>query len=362
MGSLWELYSTPTERATPLGMLCACSPKPSSTALKPRGITELDTIPEGTTRLYARQIKAGYDHELKVYFSPQSLRFLHPRKPLYQSIFGKNPKTLRTAAEFHYIVQGAREDADVAVDVFRVDTHPEVVLSLCDIDGEHHDTPVLKQRVEADRGKVDAALYNASRWNWHLNHTNPIMLDSAVSLEFGKLGECAGGDFTPSSKPWANLNQEGVIRFHVRPQDEYGIKIISHDNMPLHVCAFYFNSSDFSIGEFLGSSNLRTNTPRHAKSLFVVNIADAARASGKKDAEIAPRGHFLIGSTGDGGAPISFNLAEPDMAEVGYIKVVWSTDTLDLNYLGRDRSVKVCTRRNVHVRWGTLLVKVLQLP
>jgi hypothetical protein len=226
---------------------------PSSAALQPRGVEKLGSIPKGTTRLYARQIEAGAGHELKVYFTPEAKQLLcrsNEKGPNYP--YGRSQAAARTATGFRYIIEEVREDADVSVDVHQGIKPPEIVVSLCHPQTQEYDEKALKYRVEVNQDKVDAALFVASRWNWHRTYKNPLLYDSVISLEFGKLGERHGDDtFVPIPGPWTNLKDGGMVKIRVRAQDEYGIKLTNHSDVPLHMCAFYFSASDFSTCKLL---------------------------------------------------------------------------------------------------------------
>lgn len=99
----------------------------------------------------------------------------------------------------------------------------------------------------------------------------------------------------------------------------------------------------------------------------------SAVANGRADAEIPAQGYRLIGDESDGGASISFGLPEDQAIEVGFIKVFWSTEQLELDNLeqaGLDGPVPVprpassrkilAKKETILEDWGTLLATLVQ--
>jgi hypothetical protein len=101
--------------------------------------------------------------------------------------------------------------------------------------------------------------------------------------------------------------------------------------------------------------------------IFAVGIAN-----GQEDPAIPPRGFCMIGDESDGGARISFGLSEGQTTEVGFIKVFWSTEKLELDNLEQrlpalqsgmpiEPSRKVFLDKVGDVKdWGTVVVTVVQ--
>ncbi|CAE6447172.1 unnamed protein product [Rhizoctonia solani] len=101
---------------------------------------------------------------------------------------------------------------------------------------------------------------------------------------------------------------DGVVELLVESTALHGFKLQSKVGSPLYVRLFYFDATDFSIGDMFGHE--------------VVN--------GEGAANIAPRGHLLIGGGADGGTPLRLKVSSSNNLELGYIKLFWSTEQLEL--------------------------------
>lgn len=239
LGSTWELHDGPTEGSQAIGKLRAKAPQMSSTALE-----EIDdgTVSPGNVteegRLFARQIRIGAGHELKVYFSPEARSLIPSGDGEHKANSAKNTN------EIGYVVQESESSAELTVRLRGQDAVFALYRPLVQV----FDDATLESRCPADFDAVQRHLGTIARWKWHLNRTNAeTEATPEVSMEFMKLGEYHGDKFKAEKAPLENLNKMGVIDFQARPQDEYGIKLINNSEMPLYARVFYFGVLDFSI-------------------------------------------------------------------------------------------------------------------
>jgi hypothetical protein len=95
-------------------------------------------------------------------------------------------------------------------------------------------------------------------------------------------------------------------------------------------------------------------------------------SNSRADPELPARGQLMIGDGGDGGQPLPFSLNPGEKLEMGYMKVFWSTDPLELDNLeqgsafdiklhrrGESRKVQKSTTTAVK-DWGTILLTLVQ--
>lgn len=78
----------------------------------------------------------------------------------------------------------------------------------------------------------------------------------------------------------------------------------------------------------------------------------------------------MIGDGVEGGAPISFSLDPGDSIDVGYMKVFWSTDPLELNDLEQESAFELEVGRRSRKaenwtagsmgQWGSTLLTLVQ--
>ncbi|KAG9082323.1 hypothetical protein FRC06_005119 [Ceratobasidium sp. 370] len=159
------------------------------------------------------------------------------------------------------------------------------------------------------------------------------------------------GDYMmPVDGPLENLNKGGAVDIKVHREDQYGIRLSSRASVPLYVRAFYFDTTDFSILDMFGHS----------------------RANGRPDPDIPARGQLTIGDGSNGGALLSFGLAAGAELEVGFIKVFWSTDPLELDDVAQESGFMSSSHGEASARkvtlggrktpkeWGTVVVTLVQ--
>lgn len=63
--------------------------------------------------------------------------------------------------------------------------------------------------------------------------------------------------------------------------------------------------------------------------------------NGESTPDISPSGQLLIGNGADGGTPIRFSISSENQVELGYMKVFWSTEPLELDYIVQKSAFKM---------------------
>ncbi|PBK98277.1 hypothetical protein ARMGADRAFT_1008727 [Armillaria gallica] len=139
------------------------------------------------------------------------------------------------------------------------------------------------------------------------------------------------------------LNVEGVIMIDVDEDAIYGFKITSTTSVPLYVSMFYFDVSDLSINSYY--------QPGHAKK-------DA-------DASLPPYGSLTIGYGASGTVPHMYTLRKGQHVDVGFLKLFFSTEYLDLSdVVQRSPFEDVRQDREAPTKkkylWHTMCVAVVQ--
>jgi hypothetical protein len=245
--SVWALHESPTEDSPRLGRFYAETPKMSTAVLKPENV-EARPLSTGT-RLYARQVQCGTGNELRVWFSPEAKKLIFPET---ETGFEQVQDAIGSGAhEVGYVTHPARDSAEIAVEVYRPDdpsgnAEPQVTFHLCNRQAEILGVSTLQQRKPARRDEVETVLFAAAKWNWHLQRTTSRTL---VKMEIMKVARREGdNDYKLFKEPGANLNTNGVVDFVVS-DDLYGINLTNQAGVPLYVRMFYFDTTNFSIGE-----------------------------------------------------------------------------------------------------------------
>ncbi|KAG8737057.1 hypothetical protein FRC10_008608 [Ceratobasidium sp. 414] len=357
-GSVWALHDTAAEDLQPVGHLQALEPDVSSTALTKlrAGSSNPSTsmLPKrsGIDRMYARQFRPGVGQELRVYFSPEA------KDLIFGHGLNKHPQDLVGATQYDacYTEHKTRGSADIAVDIYHRKSTPksskpgagtEVTFTLLcsQVQAGRYGVETLGKRTPATRDKVEHVLFAAARWHWHLKRMNTSARSApGVSLEFMKLGVNRGNCMVPIEGQ-ENLINEGTADITVKEEDRYGIKVLNQSSDELYIRVLYFATNDFSIVDMFGHS----------------------KANGRPDPDIPQRGRRVIGDEADGGASLSFGLSQGDKFELGFVKVFWSTDPLELDDVPqespfesddhRESRAPIMTRSK---RWGAELITLVQ--
>ncbi|KEP48795.1 mycorrhiza-upregulated peptidase C14 [Rhizoctonia solani 123E] len=351
--SVWELHNAPTEDSSSLGRFYAQAPKVSNVELKPEEGKQLPLQPaEG--QLYARQVGHGSGNELKVWFSPEA------KLAIFDSshVNGGAPQPGSSEFEVGYVAHDGRDSADVTVELSDSVGTKEVIFHLNDPRAEQYGVANLRERMPARRFEVEKVLFAAAVWHWHLHRTHETAR-SNVTMELVKFSRntdgwqdrhLEGGDSVvsvPTNSYKILDSTTGVVDLVVEPEAPYGVKFNNNLNIPLYVRLFYFDPTNFEISSLTGLSvgNART------------------------DPELPARGETIVGR--ELGRKILFTLNPDVKLELGYFKLFWSTDPLELDIgqsspfelkhlVGTPGRDVIFARRMFKKDWGTALLALVQ--
>ncbi|CAE6493602.1 unnamed protein product [Rhizoctonia solani] len=359
--STWELHSSTTNNSPSLGRFIAEMPHISTTVLNPETDEDKQSMESGLNRdsgaqvrLYARQVGAGVGNELKVWFSTQATELL------FQGNFWEKPESNKSTRNEVGYVHHSREGADVRVEVDDSNPAPggrRVAFSFHDPLAERYNISRLDQRIPVHRGQVEAVLFAVAKWNWHLRRTNPQHTDepsqSMVRIEIGRVGEKIRRNrqhlfpsFEPLPVKCGEGSSIGLVELVARDRDLYGVKLSSKRSVALYTKVFFFDTTDFSIVHLFGHSV----------------------SNDRGDPELPASGDLVIGDGGEGGPPLEFTIPLEKKVEVGYLKVFWSTDPLELDDIvqpsafsrSSSRGVKQTTKGKAMKDWGTVCLALAQ--
>ncbi|CAE6437131.1 unnamed protein product [Rhizoctonia solani] len=255
-GSVWDLYESTTEDSLPKARVVAGPPGVKATNLDllnkqhTRWLNQLVKAASGyeEIRVYARCLHAGQGTELKVWTTSQDLKSL---------LATTAPNAVgNTTNEFGYVMHKERDNADVQLEVHpstRQETcltpNSQVGFRLCDRVAETYGTAVLKHRKPAIREEIETVLFAAAKWSWHLHRTNTSP-NQIHSVKMMKVATRVGTSREYLKEPTIMAeNSKGIIEFIPRANDLYGIELTSCAKVPLYIRGFYFDATDFSIGE-----------------------------------------------------------------------------------------------------------------
>ncbi|CAE7224000.1 unnamed protein product [Rhizoctonia solani] len=348
--SVWELHNVPIEDSPALGRFYAQTPKVFTVELK----SEEEQIPTQPAdgRLYARQVGHGSGDELKVWFSPDAkLAIFDSSNEDYGSLLPGSGEH-----QVGYVAHPEKDSADMTVELSDSETK-EVVFHLNDTRAEEYGLATLQYRTPTTRSEVEKVLFAAAKWHWHL-HRSPETVRPNVTLELVRFPPTNNdidwedeNDVATSAGSYTTLDSTtGVVDLVVEKDIPYGIKFTNKLNIPLHVRAFYFSPADFSIYSLMG--------PVTGVSLV--------------DPQLPARGEAMIGR--ELGSKIVFTLDPGVKLELGYFKLFWSTESLELDIdqqspfakpldssvdAGRDI---VPAHRLFRKDWGIALLALVQRP
>ncbi|KAG8731337.1 hypothetical protein FRC11_004468 [Ceratobasidium sp. 423] len=339
VGSVWELYESPTEDSPSIGRFTINELYGSVAILDATRQADKSPVPEGDCdhRLYARCVQVGPGNELKVWMSPDDRQLLFQDR---EHVGGAHESGIG------YVITPTRDAADVALEVSYpgvTSAQAEVVFYWCDDLAVKYGAERLKHRKPALREEVETVLFAAAKWRWHLRRGNSQgRLSNQVAMDMLKVATKVNRRhaFLPEPEP-TPVNADGVVEFVVEDSALYGFKLSSGIRSPLYVRMFYFDATDFSIGDMFGHNT----------------------ANGEGTPNVSPRGQLLIGGGADGGTPVKFNISPGNQVEVGYMKVFWSTGPLELDHIGQTSAFKMrpgdareasVDRDGEDSEWGTI--------
>ncbi|QRW26011.1 ICE-like protease (caspase) p20 domain protein [Rhizoctonia solani] len=282
--SIWEVYGFPTQDAPSLGRFYAQVPKVAVTELKPENEDQAPLEPTDG-RLYARQVA---------------------KAAIFESSGSDSGATEPgfNGSEVGYVAHEERDSADITVEL---DDSGKVAFCINDPRAEEHGLATLKYRKPAQRKEVEKVLFAAAKWHWHL-HRAPDNAKERVTIELVKLPEVNedandfGDDKNAPEDSYEVLDSEtGVVDLVVQPDIPYG--------------------GSTSISQILLSS------------YYIDPLLGSVSGNALTDPELPARNYIIIGR--DMGDEIIFMLEPGVKMELGYFKLFWSTDSLEL-YIGQD--------------------------
>ncbi|QRV98784.1 ICE-like protease (caspase) p20 domain protein [Ceratobasidium sp. AG-Ba] len=358
-GSVWELFDKATDDSEVLGRFFADRILVSSTVLKPE--TEQDSCSrsvavdrKGTNYAYARRTSLIGNYEILVYFSPEILQLVLPGCG-----FGIQAVTNSDGEEAHFVAHPDLGSAELQVEIepregFFTDvddnsSNAEVRFTLSIQQTRDYGVAALKPRARVCKEEIEKVLLAAAKWMCHLRRTE-VPLANIVSMEFFKRGTKRGNYMMPLLESLGSLNDGGVVDIQVKEEDQYAIKLSNNGPAALYIRVFYFDATNFSILDMFGHS----------------------RANGRSDPDIAPHGQLTLGDGSDGGPLLSFALPDGVETELGFLKVFWSTDPLELDDITQESAFdfnshlkpsarKVTTgNRKLPKYWGSLVATLVQ--
>ncbi|KAF8717493.1 Caspase domain, partial [Rhizoctonia solani] len=322
--SVWDIHETATEDSVPRARVVADFPDIGTTLLSLGNRQDemwLDKLARGAPRhtkirVYARHLHAGQDTVLRVWCPVQSLRdLLRPHNAASNAIKG-------TIHEVGYVMEQDRNRADLELDFYSRAAKPEVVFRLRNPIAETYGISELKYRKPASREEIETVLFAAAKWRWHLERTNRYPQNRSPQIDpmtMMRIATRVRGKREYLDKPVTMPAQRGMIEFVARGNDLYGVELISRSKLPLYIRMFYFDATDFSIGDMFGQTV----------------------ANGAEDATIPVGGKIVIGDGRDGGSPLKFGVSPESRAELGYLKVFWSTIPLEVSDMAQKSAFKM---------------------
>ncbi|CAE6467036.1 unnamed protein product [Rhizoctonia solani] len=346
--SIWEIYDSVLGNVL-LGRFRAEPPLVSTAVLQPENEggdgaywahIERAKSEGGEARTYARQVRVGVIDELQVYFTPRAKQRIFATEDINQM----NSYPVGSGKyDVGYVVHGSENSADMTVDL----DSELVSFRLCDPQAKQYGVANLVNRVRAERAAVEEVLFGAAKWKWHLQRKNIEGAD-LMTMELVTMGEKIGRKkVLHSEEKRENVAGSGVAHFEVKKDNLYGIRLTSRVQSPVHIRMCYFDTTDFSIVDMFGHQI-------------------------GKDSVMAAEETFLIGDNAKGGTPLQFTLNPDEKLDLGYMKVFWSTEPLEMEKLQQkpkfDRASRSWTRRHrgasldidADIEWGTVLLTLVQ--
>ncbi|CAE6410945.1 hypothetical protein ACGC1H_006390 [Rhizoctonia solani] len=352
--SIWELHKTPTEGSSSLGRFYAQAPTVSTVELKPDGGKQLP-LQSTEGQLYARQVGHGSGNELKVWFSPEAKLAIFETSHVNSGA----PQPGSSEFEVGYVAYDERDSADMTVELSDEGLTKEAIFHLNDPRAEQYGVANLKQRMPAKRFEVEKVLFAAAVWHWHFHRTHETA-GSNVTMELVKFSRNTTGSkdrylqsgdsivSAPANSYETVDSTTGVVDLVVESEAPYGVKFNNNLNIPLYVRLFYFNPTNFEISSLTG-----------------ISVGNA-----RTDPELPARGETIVGR--ELGHKIVFTLNPGVKLELGYLKLFWSTDPLELDIgqsspfeelkdlVGTHGRDVIFARHLFKKDWGTALLALVQ--
>ncbi|PBK59440.1 hypothetical protein ARMSODRAFT_899250 [Armillaria solidipes] len=251
---------------------------------------------------YALQTRVGED---------QDVRFFVEKNERLIGILDRIAKEDRPGKRGFRLVKSRDDGPDLIIAANGDVVHFEITDKLC------QDHGLIRMPFGVDIDDSDALrriLQSLAHFYWYLRHSSkesPLAVSTLECMKLKETGEYTD-DLVEVLKPdpsGHNLNVGGVIMVDVDEEAIYGFKITNRMSLPLYVSMFYFDVSDLSISSYYQPGSAKKNV----------------------DVSLPPGESLAIGCGASGTVPHTYKLREGQDVDVGFLKLFYSTEYLDLS-------------------------------
>ncbi|KAK0218645.1 caspase domain-containing protein [Armillaria fumosa] len=251
---------------------------------------------------YALQTRVGEDRDVRL-FVQSNERF--------PGVFERIANDMQAGKRGFRLVKSRDDEPDLVLAADGDVIYFEIMDKLCRQHG------LIRMPFGVDIDDSDALrriLQSSADFYWYLRHSSKRNILPESTLECTQLK--GTGEYTDElmeilmpDPNGHNLNVGGVIMVNVDEEAIYGFKITNPMSVPLYVSMFYFDVSDLSISSYYQPG------------------------SAKKDVDVSlpPRESLTIGYGASGTAPHIYTLREGQDVDVGFLKLFFSTEYMDLS-------------------------------
>ncbi|PBK59428.1 hypothetical protein ARMSODRAFT_899249 [Armillaria solidipes] len=288
---------------------------------------------------FALQTRVGGEQDIRFFIEPDErlLSIFHRIADEMQSDKG-GKRGFR-------LVESRDDEPDLVVIADGDDVHFEIMDKLC----RQHGLTRMPFKVKIDDSDtLHRVLRSSADFYWYLHHSSNGSPFATSTLECMKLEET--GKYTDDLEEVLmpdpngdNLNIRGVIMVDVDQDAIYGFKITNTISLSLYVSIFYFDVSDLSISSYYQPGSAKENV----------------------DVSLPPGESLAIGYGASGTVPHMYTLREGQDVDVGFLKLFFSTEYLDLSGIvqgspfteGRGGTRAMTESRHL---WDAMCVAVVQ--
>ncbi|PBK59425.1 hypothetical protein ARMSODRAFT_945614 [Armillaria solidipes] len=256
---------------------------------------------------YALQTRVGEDQDVRLFVEPDN-RLL--------SIFNRIANEMEVGERGFRLVESRDDEPDLVVAADGDMVHFEIMDKLC----RQHGLTRMPFGVDInDSDALHRILQSLADFYWYLRHSSKGSPPAGSTLECMKLKET--GEYTDEllevlmpDPNGHNLNVGGVIMVDVDEESIYGFKITNTMSVPLYVSVFYFDVSDLSISSYYQPGSAKKNA----------------------DVSLPPGESLAIGYGASGTVPHMYTLRQGQDVDVGFLKLFFSTEYMDLSGIVQD--------------------------
>ncbi|KAK0187308.1 hypothetical protein F5146DRAFT_1105099 [Armillaria mellea] len=256
---------------------------------------------------YALQTRVGADQDVRLFIEPDE-RLLGVFKPIADE--------MQTMKREFRLVKSRDDEPDLVITVDGDVVNFEIMDKLC----RQHELTRMPFNIKIhDSYTIHCVLQGSADFYWYFHHSSKASPLSACTLECMKLRET--GEYTDMLEAvWIpdpngnNLNVGGVIMVDVAEEAIYGFRITNTSAANLYVWMFYFDMSDLSISWYYHPGRAKKNV----------------------DVSLPPGESLAIGYGASGTVPHMYLLREGQDVDVGFLKLFYSTEYVDLAGIVQD--------------------------